>query len=243
MVRSSQDLSTDRRGGLLLGVLFLHLIVAICLASFRPEVRFPQSPLLSAMDLILAPPPLPAQSQGVASADQGGAPAAASRVHRPSVPPPDKVELMSPQVLAPLQELVVGLAPVSEAQGLGQGGIGDGLGAGTGSGSGQGRGVGPELIHGPAGATMTANVEMAALAQLPGPYAVLHCYVQSGDPRLRNCRVTREHPAQSGAGEAARLLSAEFRYRPPARIGRTPRRERQIVAISFPASTTFPVDR
>ena len=245
MVRSLQDVDERTRGALLLAVAALHLVIAVGLTLLRPEVRFPPTFQLPPMDLILASPASAAPPEGATSRDEGGAPAAPARIHRPPVSPPEQIELPAPEVLAPVPEIVVGVAPVLDAPGWGRGGAGDGAGTGIGrgDGTGQGRGAGPQLIHGPAGAVMTANVDPSELARLPGPYAVLHCYVHSGDPRLRNCRVTRESPAQSGVGEAARAKAAEFRYRPPTRVGRTPRRERQIVAIAFPPDTTFPVDR
>lgn len=241
----SSSIDQRKRSALFLSVATLHVAIVICLMLIRPDVRFPPDLQLPPMNLILARPIPPSPPQADTTRSAGGAPAAASRVHRPPIITPQPLELPAPETLAPLPELVVGVADAPEATGWGQGGVGEGTGSGTGAGrgAGQGRGAGPQLIHGPAGAVMSANVDPAALDRLPGPYAVLHCYVQSGDPRLRSCRVTREFPVGSGVGEAARAMAAEFRYRPPARMGRAPRRDRQIIAIAFPPSTTFPLER
>lgn len=238
---------TDRRRRLALtsAVALAHAAMIAALVIARPDFP-PDSVMPPVFDVLMmrAPPPGDGVEEDRAG---GGAPAAASRVHPVPAPPPDPVELIAPPIPTPVPELAIGPAIVpSVAPASGHGGEGSGKGQGTGAGdgpgSGSGRGAGPVLISGPRGAVMTANVSGASLAALPGPYAVLQCYIRVGRDRLEDCRVKHEHPAGSGVGAAALRKSEEFRYRAPTRVGRSRDRYRQTIAVGFPAPPTDPAD-
>jgi hypothetical protein len=244
-------------------VALAHVLVLWWLAIGRtvlPSETFPPS-----IDLWLAPPAgggAPATGDGGAQAASSP-----SSLHRPeqvfktfpdAPPAPLQASQEQPLILgtapvpAPMPTPSPGAAPVPAAQadlqGQGQGvgatgqnggGRGGGLGGGTGSGSGAGTGpgYGAALIRGPRGAQITSNPSPETLARIEGPFAVLDCWLTSGNPRLQSCRVRFEHPAGQGVGDEALKRSEEFYYRPPARIGRTSRRVRQVVAIALPAES------
>ena len=100
-----------------------------------------------------------------------------------------------------------------------------------------GAGHGAVLVRGPRGALITSNPSSATLAGIEGPFALLDCWLSSGDPRLQSCRVRFERPVGQGVGAEALKRSEEFYYRPPERVGRTTRRVRQVVVIALPAES------
>lgn len=242
-------------------VALAHVLVLWWLAVGRttlPVENFPPP-----MDLWLGPPAgggSPASAEGGAEA----AASAPSTVHRPpeifKIFPDAPV---APPVPALEQPPVIGFAPVpspeptsssgaaptpsasndglaqglaSGAAGQGGGGRGGGQGGGVGAGSGvgSGPGYGPALIRGPRGAAITANPTPEAMAAIDSPYAILDCWLSSGNPRFQSCRVRHESPEGRGVGAEALRRSEEFYYRPPARIGRTTRRVKQTVGIVLP---------
>lgn len=230
-----QGSDARRRLSAAVGVGLIHAVLIAGFALSRPD--FPVEPVApQVFDILmmrLQPAPEAANSQS-----GGGEPATPSRIHTPPVAQIEKVELSAPLVQAPLPTLEVGLAAVPTIEpGLGRGGQGTGTGDGSGSGngSGSGRGSGPVLVNGPRGAVMSRDVSAAALTSLPGPYAVLHCYIRVGRDRLEDCRVKDEHPSGAGVGAAALRKAEEFRYRPPDRLGRFNGRHRQTIAVAFPA--------
>lgn len=225
-----------RRLGAIIAVSLVHvgLIAAFAVARQSPPREPVFLPVFEIFMTRSAPPAAPEAPQEIG----GGAPAAASRIHRAKTPPVERTELPAPPVAAPLAEIMIGLAPVSANEPAAMQGGGEGEGAGTGvgkgNGAGGGGGAGPVLIRGPQGAVMTANVSSAAMRALPGPYAVLECHIRTGSDRLEGCRIKEERPAGAGIGQAALGKAAEFRYRPPSRLGRFSGRHRQTVAIAFP---------
>lgn len=242
-VRHDGASGTDRgqRLALTSGVALAHVVLIAALVIARPE--FPpdtMAPPVFDVLMIRSPPPGDGAEEDRSG---GGAPAATSRIHTAPAPPPERVELIAPPVAAPLPELAIGPAivpNVAPVAGLGGDGTGRGQGTGAGDGSGSGRGAGPVLVSGPRGAVMTANVSATSLAALPGPYAVLQCYIRVGRDRLEGCRVQHEYPAGAGVGAAALKKSEEFRYRPPTRVGRSRDRYRQTIAVGFPALPADP---
>ena len=235
MLVEAQNGSDDRRRLIaVIGVGLIHVALIAVFALDRrdlPSETF-QPPAFDILMMRLSP-----TAPSVDKEAGGGAPAAASRVHRAVHPPVEKVEAPAPLVQAQLPTLEVGLAAVPTIEpGMGRGGDGTGQGDGVGEGDGAcaGRGTGPVLLSGPKGAVMTANVSSASLAALPGSYAVLQCYIRVGRDRLEDCRVQDEHPAGEGVGRAAIQRAGEFRYKAPSRIGRFGGRHRQVIAVAFP---------
>lgn len=225
-----------RRLGAVVAVSLAHVALIAAFALSRQALP-PEPVFAPVFDVFMARIPPPSPPVGDDRASGGGAPAAASRVHRATEPPVERTELPAPLVQAPLPELVVGLAALPSIEpALGRGGEGEGEGAGVGKGDGggSGQGAGPVLISGPRGAVMTANVSPAAMNASPGPYAVLECYIRAGRDRLEGCRVKAERPAGAGVGQAALRKAEEFRYRPPRRLGPFGGRHRQTVGIAFP---------
>lgn len=225
-----------RRLGAVVGVGLIHAVLIAGFGLSRQD--FPLEPVTPPVFDILMMRLQPPPPQGTDAQPRGGAPATASRIHRPPDAPTETAELSAPLVQAPLPALEVGLAAVPTIEpGMGRGGEGTGTGegVGVGDGAGSGRGAGPVLVSGPRGAVMSANVSASSLTSLPGPYAVLQCYIRVGRDRLEDCRVKDEHPSGAGVGAAALRKAEEFRYRPPLGVGRFNRRHRQTIAVAFPA--------
>lgn len=172
------------------------------------------------------PPPEPAREVG------GGAPAAASRTHRPPDPRPVTPELVAPPEPAPEQPLIVGAAPVAgPTPGQGQGGEGTGTGAGTGAGTGPGSGtVRFRLISAPTDAQI-ARLHPAGSGRRDSGEARVTCRIRL-DTRLEACRVLSESPAGQGFGQAAMNAAALYRFQPPSRDG-LPQEGETTLFISF----------
>lgn len=257
MIRDSQPptISPTRRATLFLLVALVHLLLLYWLAMVRAAspAGLPDLPPLEVQLFRAGGGGAPAQ----AAEDAPTTPRAslgASALHTPPDPAPWPETLAAPPVPAPPEPLVTfaagpelappvpGLVTTSAgtagAEGGAAGGSGNGRGGGVGSGDGPGAGSGrggsgAVLIRGPAGATITRDVSPASLASLPGPFAVLRCEIRLNQ-KLDRCRVLREHPEGSGAGQAALARAEEFRFRPPARAGRFRDRHRVTVGIALP---------
>lgn len=240
MMVAHQGSFDQRRLGVIALVSVAHLALIIAFAMNRAEQA--GEPLVQPVfDILMIRHPPPAAAIDRDAGGEGSA--APSRVHTPPDPNVEHAELPAPQALAPLPTLEIGQAVVPSIDaglGLGDSGNGRGLGEGLGDGAGQGRGTGPVLISGPSGATVTADVAAGSLAALPGPYAVMQCYIRTGRDRLEDCRVREEHPVGKGVGRAALRKAEEFRYRPPSRLGRFSGRHRQVIAVAFPSADFEP---
>lgn len=248
----------SKRVGIFLLVALLHLLLLYWLAMMRAASP-PQAPFLPPFEVQLFPPGgggSPARNAEAAPVTPAVS-SASSALHVPPRPAPWPDTLPAPAEPAP-PEPVIAFGPTAEpapslpadpvqpsaeasdGAGAADGGLGGGRGGGVGSGQGAGvgpgrggRGSGAVLIRGPAGATISRDVSPAALSSLPGSYAVLRCEIRLNQ-RLDRCRVLREHPASSGAGQIALARAAEFRFRPPFRGGRFRDRQRITVAIALP---------
>lgn len=194
-----------------------------------------------AMDVVMMRLP-PASAEDESPVVAGGRASAPSTVHLAPDPRPEVVELTAPVEPAPLQPLVLGVAPrISPVPSTGDGGIGTGVGGGDGAGEGPGvgGGSGPVLINGPAGATITRDIDPAALVATGQSHVVLRCQIRVNQ-RLENCRVIGEHPRPSGYRQEALRRSREFRFRPPQRMGRVVDRRPVVVGIAFPGPAADP---
>lgn len=227
-------------------VALVHVVVLWWLAIGRTALP-PQS-FQPPVELWLVPPSGGGGGAASVSDSPDTAASAPSSLHRPPelfkvfpdapVAPPEPSVEQAPvlaagvapaPVPAPTSGIGLTAAPVSEGAGAGLGGgRGGGNGAGTGSGAGDGPGSGIALIRGPRGAVVTANPTPEMLNGLDRPYATLTCWLESGNPRLRNCRVA--HESRPGVGAIALKASSEWVFRPPARLGRSTRRVRVTVA-------------
>lgn len=220
----------------------LHVAALIWLglsvAPVLPEVT------AQAFDVVLMRPAIRPAPDNETPVSGGGAASAPSTVHLPPEPRLDAVELTAPVEPAPLQPLVLGVAPlISPSNSAGAGtGAGDGVGAGEGPGSGGGAAI---LIAGPAGAIITRDIESASLMRADRSHVVLRCRIRLNQ-RLDGCRVIGEHPRPSGHRQAALWRVREFRFRPETRGGRPIDGRPVVVAIAFPTSeaqpATAPVD-
>lgn len=244
----------SKRAAIVLLVVLLHLLLLYWLAMIRASAPSAE-PLIPPVEVWLFP-----SGGGSPASDRDAAvvltaPSSSSTLHVPPRPAPWPETLAAPPEPGPTDSpgsdsSTPATLPVAgegietsetattgsgDASGSRGGGSGDGSGVGSGSGSGRGRGSGAVLIRGPAGATISQNVSPAALAVLPGSYAVLRCQIRLNG-RLENCSVRGEHPQGSGVGQAAIARAGEFRFRPP-RVGSRYRdRHRITVAIAFPPS-------
>ena len=199
-----------------------------------------------ALDVVLMRLPARPNPDSDSPVSGGGAASAPSTVHLAPEPRLDAVELTAPVEPAPLQPLVLGVAPIvrpSASSGAGTA-VGDGVGAGEGPGAGGGSAA--ILIAAPAGAIITRDVDSASLVRSNRPHVVLRCRIRLTQ-RLDGCRVIGEHPRPSGHREAALWRAREFRFRPEMRAGRAVDGGPIVVAIAFPPPpepepVTAPVD-
>ena len=233
-----------RRFAIGAAVTALHVGVLTCLGisvvPALPEVT------TRAFDVVLMRPPARPNTDSDSPISGGGAASAPSTVHLAPEPRLEAVELTAPVEPAPLQPLVLGVAPIispSASSGAGTG-MGDGIGAGEGPGAGGGSAA--VLIAGPAGAVITRDVESASLVRADRSHVVLRCRIRLNQ-RLDGCRIIGEHPRPSGHRQAALWRAREFRFRPEMRAGRAVDGGPIVVAIGFPPPpepepVTAPVD-
>lgn len=226
------------RAGVAAGVGVLHLALFGLLGTLRPEA--PPIILSRPVEVELVrpspipplpvppPPPKPAPVAG------GGAPAAPSRTHLPTMKSQRPPELAAPPKPAPEAPLVIGVAPeASPTPGQGQGGAGTGSGSGVGAGSGTGAGDGPpRLIQGPTKDQLRRLHPREAFRQRLNGSARIACRIRL-DTRLEDCRVVDEAPPGRGFGEAALAASGYFRFRPPTRDGRPVEGREITVGVEF----------
>lgn len=226
-------LAPSRRAAIVVLVVILHLLLLYWFALMR-GVEPGQPSFLPIMDVQLFRSG-GSGAEAETSLTPKDAPSATSSIHVP-----DEIRPWPETPPAPLesleQTLVIGagdaLAPLATVQpaettaaagggvgGLHGSGAGSGTGDGVGSGSGRGGSTGAVLIRAPRGAIISRNVSPAALAGLPGSWAVLRCEIQPSG-RYEPCRVLAEHPVGSGVRERALQAAAEVRFRPPTRLGR-----------------------
>lgn len=218
----------------------LLIWLGISVVPVLPEVT------TRAFDVVLMRPPARPNPDADSPISGGGAASAPSTVHLAPEPRLEAVELTAPVEPAPLQPLVLGVAPIvspSASSGAGTG-VGDGIGAGEGPGAGGGSAA--VLIAGPAGAVITREVEPASLVRADRSHVVLRCRIRLNQ-RLEGCRIIGEHPRPSGHRQAALRRAREFRFRPEMRSGRPVDGRPIVVAIAFPPPQetepeTAPVD-
>ena len=232
-VKGAVTVERRRRVAIGAAVTAVHVAVLIWLGvsvvPVLPEVT------TRAFDVVLMRPATKPNPDSDSPISGGGAASAPSTVHLAPEPRLDAVELTAPIEPAPLQPLVLGVAPlISPSSSAGAGtGSGDGIGAGAGPGAGGSRDA--VLIEGPAGAVITQDVQSAALVRADQSHVILRCRIRL-DQRLTGCRVIGEHPRPSGYRRAALLRSREFRFLPPQQGGRPVDGRWKIVAIAFPAA-------
>lgn len=214
-------------------VALLEVGLLFLLGRVKGREAAPAADVRPPFEVILYDPPPPVSDQPPAQETGGGAPAAPSRIHTPTPPPPEQPrELPSPPVQAPEAAPVVGVAPnPSPAPGFGQGGQGGGVGSGVGSGSGPGSGsAGPRLITGPTIGQIRANHPPGARTQYGR--VELSCVIRLDD-RLEACRVLNESPAGLGFGEAGLRIAGYFRFQAPTEDGRPVSGQRVTVGVDF----------
>ena len=184
---------------------------------FRPPLPPPPPP----------PPPEPAKVIG------GGAPAAPSRVHVATNPPPTPPEVIAPPTPAPEQPLVVGASSeTGPTPGQGQGGEGTGSGGGSGAGTGPGSGtVRFRMISAPTGSQI-ARLHPTRSGRRERGEARVACRIRL-DSRLDQCRVVSETPQGRGFGQAAVSAAALYRFQPPSRGGQ-PYEGETVLLVTWP---------
>lgn len=233
------DVDTRRRLAIGATVAAVHAAIlfwlGLTVVPVLPEVT------TRAMDVVMMRlPSVPAENESPVVA--GGRAPAPSIVHRAPDPRPEAVELIAPVEPAPVQPLVLGVAPrIRPAPSTGDGGVGTGSGGGEGAGEGPGvgGGSGAVLINGPVGAIMSRDIDPAALVATGQSHVVLRCQIRVNQS-LENCRIIGEHPRPSGYRQEALRRSREFRFRPPQRMGRPIDRRPVVVGIAFPVPAADP---
>lgn len=234
-------LDTDTRRRIAIGATVAAVHAAILLWLGLSVVPVLPEVTTQAMDVVmmrLPPTPMDDESPVVA----GGRAPAPSTVHAAPDSRPEAVELTAPVEPAPVQPLVLGVAPrISPVPSTGDSGIGTGSGGGEGAGEGPGvgGGSGAVLINGPVGAVMSREIDPAVLVATGQSHVVLRCQIRVSQ-RLDNCRIIGEYPRPSGYRQEALRRSREFRFRPPQRMGRPIDRRPIVVGIAFPGPTADP---
>lgn len=244
MTSMAVNVEGRRRFAIGAAVTALHVGVLIWLGISVVPV-LPQV-TMRAIDVALKRPPARPNPDSDSPSSGGGAASAPSTVHLAPEPRLEAVELTAPVEPAPLQPLVLGVAPIvsPSASSGAETGVGDGIGAGEGPGAGGGSAA--VLIAGPAGAIITRDVESASLIRADRSHVVLRCRIRLNQ-RLDGCRIVGEHPRPSGHRQAALWRAREFRFRPEMRAGRAVDGGPIVVAIAFPSPPeaepeTAPVD-
>lgn len=222
------------------GVAALHVGVLIWLGISVVPVLPEMS--AQAIDVVLMRPSTRPSLDTDSPQSGGGAASAPSTIHLPPKPRLEAVELMAPAESAPIQPLVLGIAPLVGLSSSAGAGTGDGDGVGAAEGPGSGGGSAAVLIAGPAEAIITRDVQSASLVSADRSHVVLRCRIRLSQ-RLEGCRVVGEHPQPSGYRQAALWRAREFRFRPETRAGRPIDGRPVVVAIAFPSPEAQPATR
>ena len=235
--------SPDRRWSVRAGALAIvvalqaALFSAVGLSTVPRDLFVEQTPITVELFTAPLPPPPPPPEPTIEplTPDPGGGAPAAPSVVRPALKPVERPEIIAPPVPAPVQPLVIGIAPTAfPTPGQGQGGVGEGTGTGVGDGDGPGRGGTPPLIvRGASPREILSVVPPEARQARQSGRAAVNCVILA-DQRLDDCRIVSETPQGYRFGEAGLRAATFFRYRPPmSASGRPLEGQRVTINVMF----------